>query len=129
MNDDIQGTASVTLAGILSSQKISNRKMKNEKILFVGAGSAGIGVGNLISVALENEGINISEARKQCWYFDDKGLLVKERKDLYSDQLPFAQDYSHIKNLVNVIEEIKPTILIGLSGVGGLFTESVLKKM
>ena len=103
--------------------------MKNEKILFVGAGSAGIGVGNLFSNALENEGIKISEAHKQCWYFDDKGLLVKERTDLYSDQLPFAQDYPHIKNLVNVIEKIKPTILIGLSGVGGLFTESVLKKM
>lgn len=129
MNDDIQGTASVTLSGILSSQKISKRTLVDEKILFVGAGSAGIGVGNLISYALEKDGVEISDARKQCWYFDDKGLLVKDRTDLYKDQLLFGHDYPFIKDLIDVIEKIKPTILIGLSGVGGLFTKMVLKKM
>ena len=129
MNDDIQGTASVTLSGILSSQKISKRTLVDEKILFVGAGSAGIGVGNLISYALEKDGVEISDARKQCWYFDDKGLLVKDRTDLYKDQLLFGHDYPFIKDLIDVIEKIKPTILIGLSGVGGLFTKIILQKM
>jgi len=129
MNDDIQGTAAVTLAGILASQKISKRILKREKILFVGAGSAGIGVGNLISYALEKEGVNPNKARERCWFFDDKGLLIKDRNDLYEDQIPFSHEQQHITDLVKVIETIKPTILIGLSGVGGLFTEPILKKM
>ena len=86
-NDDIQGTASVTVAGMLSALRITGGNLKEQRFLFLGAGEAGLGTGNLMVAALVEEGLSVEEACQCCWYFDSKGLVVKERTDLTGHKL------------------------------------------
>jgi len=94
-NDDIQGTGAVALAGLYSSLRISGGELRDQKILFLGAGEAGIGMGGMISSALVAEGLSEQEARNQCWFVDSKGLVVKNRSDLTEYKLPYAHDHEH----------------------------------
>ena len=128
-NDDIQGTAAVTLAGLLSSQRITKKKLAEEKILFYGAGTAGIGIANLYTRALVEKGYSEDAARKRCWFIDSKGLVTKGRKNLSDDKIPFAHDHDVRKDLCEIIESIRPTALIGISGQGQAFSRDVLERM
>jgi len=123
-NDDIQGTAAVTLAGLLSSQRITNRELAEERIVFYGAGTAGIGIANLYTSALVKEGYSEQEARSRCWFIDSRGLIVRERENLSENKIPFAHDHSISKNLFDIVESIRPTALIGISGQGQAFSRS-----
>ena len=128
-NDDIQGTAAVALAGLLSSQRITKKKLAEEKILFYGAGTAGIGIANLYTSALVEKGYSEGAARKRCWFIDSKGLVTKGRKNLSNDKIPFAHDHDVKEDLCEIIESIRPTALIGISGQGQAFSRDVLELM
>jgi malate dehydrogenase (oxaloacetate-decarboxylating)(NADP+) len=126
-NDDIQGTASVALAGIYSALRITGGKLRDQRLLFFGAGEAGTGVGELMVSALIAEGLTEAEARKACWFIDSKGLVVSSRTDLNHQKQRFAQDQPAMKETLEIIEAYKPTALIGASGQPGTFTQQVLE--
>jgi malate dehydrogenase (oxaloacetate-decarboxylating)(NADP+) len=128
-NDDIQGTAGVTLAGLIGANRLTGRSLQQEQILFYGAGEAASGIGNLIVSAIVKQGIPAEQARSRIWFVDSKGLVVKSRTDLARHKQPYAHDYKYIKNLEEIVDALKPTCLIGVSGQPQTFTEQVLRKM
>jgi malate dehydrogenase (oxaloacetate-decarboxylating)(NADP+) len=128
-NDDIQGTAGVALAGILASLRITKQKITDQRFLFLGAGSAGTGIAELISQAMAEAGMDIHEARRRNALFDVHGLLVTSRKDLADFQRPFAQDRQPISTFVEAVKALKPTGIIGVSGIPKLFTREVIETM
>jgi malate dehydrogenase (oxaloacetate-decarboxylating)(NADP+) len=127
-NDDIQGTASVALAGVLASTKISNVAFKDSVMMFLGAGSAATGIADLMVKALVEEGLRHEEALKRLWFVDIDGLVVKERNNLLPHNLPYAHQHPSM-NFIDAINDIKPNILIGASGAGGAFTKEVIEAM
>ncbi|XP_065157603.1 NADP-dependent malic enzyme isoform X2 [Atheta coriaria] len=130
-NDDIQGTASVVVAGLLASKRIVNKKLADHKFLFLGAGEAAIGIASLTVKAMQKEGLSVQEARERIWMFDIDGLLAKGRPEgnLGGHKAPFVKDHEASKDLRAVVEELKPTALIGASAAGGAFTPEILKIM
>ena len=128
-NDDVQGTAGITLAGMINATKLKGTELKNEKYLFLGAGSAGIGLANLLCSALVDEGMTLKEAQAQVHMFDVVGLLESTREDLFDFQKPYAHPHPPCKDFVAAIETIKPTTIIGVSTVGGTFTKDVIEAM
>lgn len=128
-NDDIQGTAGVALAGIYSALKMTQTAMTDHKFLFLGAGEAGTGIGDLIVSDLMNNGLSEDEAKKHCWYCDSRGLVVKSRDNLAHHKQFYAHDAEFIDNFETAVEQLKPTAIIGVSGQPKRFTESILKKM
>jgi malate dehydrogenase (oxaloacetate-decarboxylating)(NADP+) len=128
-NDDIQGTAAVTLAGLYSAMRITGGRLRDQTLLFLGAGEAGIGAGDLTVSAMVQEGLSIEEARKRCWFVDSKGLVVKSRTDLKGHKLRFAHDHEFLPGLLSVVKALKPTAIIGVSGQPKVFTQPVLEAM
>jgi malate dehydrogenase (oxaloacetate-decarboxylating)(NADP+) len=128
-NDDIQGTAAVALAGIYGALKITGQKLTDQRFLFMGAGSAGTGIAELISEAMVLEGLSIDEARSRCWLFDVNGLLVKSRNDIAGFQQPFTHDHPATGSFVEAIESIRPSTIIGVSTVPKLFNQQVIEAM
>jgi len=128
-NDDIQGTAGVALAGILASLGITRQKITDQRFLFLGAGSAGTGIAELISQAMAGAGMDIHEARRRNALFDINGLLVTSRADLAEFQRPFAQDHAPISTFVEAVKALKPTGIIGVSAVPKLFNREVIQTM
>jgi malate dehydrogenase (oxaloacetate-decarboxylating)(NADP+) len=128
-NDDIQGTGAVALAGMYSALRITGGKLKEQKILFLGAGEGGIGIGKLIISAMMAEGSTEEEARSRCWYFDSNGLVVKNRKDLTEHKVPFAHDHEPISDFLSAVESLKPTAIIGVSALSKAFNRQVLETM
>jgi malate dehydrogenase (oxaloacetate-decarboxylating)(NADP+) len=128
-NDDIQGTAAVALAGILGALRITGGKLSEQTFLFLGAGSAGIGIADLLTETIALEGIPREKARTHSWLFDVKGLLESSRNDLADFQKPYAHPHVPVKNFVDAIESIKPTAIIGVSTVAKAFNERVIKAM
>src|SRR5246500_1696493 len=126
-NDDIQGSAGAALAGILASLGITKQKITDQRFLFLGAGSAGAGIAELISQAMAGTGMGINEARRRNALFDIDGLLVTSRKDLAEFQKPFAQDRAPISTFVEAVKALKPTGIIGVSTVPKLFTREVIE--
>lgn len=128
-NDDIQGTAGITLAGMINAVKLKGTALKDEKYLFLGAGSAAIGLAGLLCSALVNEGMPLKEAQARVHMFDVGGLLEPSRSDLQDYQLPYAHANAPTKDFVAVIESVKPTTIIGVSTTGGAFTQQVVEAM
>lgn len=128
-NDDIQGTASVALAGLYSAVRIQGGGLKDQKILFLGAGEAGLGIGDLVVAAMQSEGLSKTEARRRCLFVDSKGLMVSSRKDLSERKRAFAFDGPGAADCLGAINLIKPTALLGVSGQQGIFTQKVLEAM
>ncbi len=128
-NDDIQGTASVTIAGLTTALEIKNEKLADQTVLFAGAGSAGIGIADMIVEAMVDEGRSKEDAGKRVTLFDVNGLIEASRKDLNASQGVYARDLKPTRDLAQAVVEVKPTILIGVSTVGGLFTETVIRNM
>jgi malate dehydrogenase (oxaloacetate-decarboxylating)(NADP+) len=140
-NDDIQGTAGVTLAGLANALKITGGQLKDQRILFLGAGSAAIGLANLMVFALGQQGVAAEVARRQIRMFDTQGLVVAGRSGLAPQKRPYAHDLppskpfnphdlaSECPRIVDAVEDFKPTILIGVSTVGKLFSREVVEAM
>ena len=128
-NDDIQGTAAVTLAGLYSALRITNGKLKDQKLLFLGAGEAGIGGADLAVSAMVEEGLTVEEARNRCWFLDSKGLVVKSRTDLNVPKRSYAHEHKFLPDLLSAVGALKPTAVIGLSGQARMFTQPVLEAM
>ncbi len=131
-NDDIQGTASVAVAGLIAALRATNTKMSDHTFLFQGAGEAAIGIANLIAMAMEkHEGIPFEKAIQKIWMKDSKGLIVKGRPEggISEHKAPFAHEHSPMKELGDIVKELKPSVLIGAAAVGGVFTEDIIKDM
>ena len=127
-NDDIQGTAAVTLSGVYASTRISGHDFKDLRIMFLRAGSAATGIGDLMVAAFMEAGLSREEAQARLWFVDRKGLVVKSREKLAPHNVPYAHDHEAM-DFESAIEDIKPHILIGATGTPGIFTESVIKAM
>jgi malate dehydrogenase (oxaloacetate-decarboxylating)(NADP+) len=128
-NDDVQGTASVTLAGIYSALRLTGGQLKDQTLLFLGAGEAGIGIADLIVSGMIEEGITEEEARAKCWFVDSHGLVVKSRTDLAHHKLPYAHDFEPVADLLTAVQAVKPTALIGVSGQPRTFTQEIVERM
>jgi malate dehydrogenase (oxaloacetate-decarboxylating)(NADP+) len=128
-DDDIQGTAGVTLAGLYSALGITGNRLSDHKFLFLGAGEAGIGIGDLVVTGLMAEGLKEADARRRCWFVDSKGLVVKSRTDLVHHKLPYAHDHAFLGDFLQAVETVKPTALIGVSGMPRTFTRPVVEAM
>ncbi|XP_066568304.1 NAD-dependent malic enzyme, mitochondrial [Amia ocellicauda] len=131
-NDDIQGTASVALAGLLAAQRVINKPITEQRVLFLGAGEAALGIANLIVMAMMEAGLSQVEARKKIWMFDKYGLLVQDRKDVTDgNQEAFVHQSpgENIKSFLDAVNVLKPTAIIGVAGAGKLFSSEVLQAM
>jgi len=130
-NDDIQGTAVTGLAGFLGVERVTKVPLEDHIILFAGAGSASLGISKLVLKELTSRGISEEDAVKNIYMIDSHGLLTKDRdkKTLLPDAMPFLKDMPPNKNLEDLIDQLKPSILLGATGVGGIFTEKVLRSM
>jgi malate dehydrogenase (oxaloacetate-decarboxylating)(NADP+) len=128
-NDDVQGTAGITLTGMINATKLKGTQLKDERYLFLGAGSAGIGLANLLCTALVAQGLTLEQAQAQVYMFDVHGLLESTRKDLVDFQQPYAHRHEPTKDFVAAIESIKPTAIIGVSTIGGAFNQKVIEAM
>jgi malate dehydrogenase (oxaloacetate-decarboxylating)(NADP+) len=128
-NDDVQGTAGIVLAGMINAAKIKGKKLSDEKYLFLGAGSAGIGLADLLCSAMVQEGLTLKQAQANVYMFDINGLLENTRTDLVDFQKPYAHRHAPTRDFVAAIETIKPTTIIGVSTVGGTFTQKVIESM
>ena len=128
-NDDIQGTAGVALAGMYAASRITGKKLTEQRFLFLGGGSAGSGIAELISQAMAREGLPLDEARRRNALFDINGLIVASRTDLADFQKPFAQDRPPIAHFVDAVRALRPTGIIGVSAVPKLFTREVIEAM
>jgi len=128
-NDDIQGTAAVTLAGLFSAMRVTGGDLRKQKILFLGAGEAGVGITDLIVSTLIDMGVPRAEAVRQCWLVDSTGLVVKSRTDLAPHKQKYAHDAPGAENLLAAIKVLKPTILIGVSGQAGSFQQEIVETM
>ena len=128
-NDDIQGTAAVALAGILGALRITGGKLSEQTFLFLGAGSAAIGIAGMLTERLVLEGIPAQDARARLWLFDINGLLEETRDDLPDFHKPYAHRHSPTRDFVDAIESLKPTAIIGVSTVGKAFNQRVIEAM
>jgi malate dehydrogenase (oxaloacetate-decarboxylating)(NADP+) len=128
-NDDIQGTASVALAGLLSALRITNQGLEDQKILFLGAGEAGIGIADMISLAMQESGLSEEQARQNNWFMDSSALVCTSRTNLATHKLKYAHQHGPISDFTEAIKVLKPTAIIGVSGQPGKFTEEVVHLM
>lgn len=138
-NDDIQGTGAVALAGVLSAIKVTGESLTKQKVIIFGAGSAGMGMAEQIFDAMIRFGMSREAAAQQFWLVDRKGLITDDMSDLTDAQKPFARlkketekfsrNASGYIELLTVIEQVKPTVLIGSSTVFGAFNEKIVKTM
>jgi malate dehydrogenase (oxaloacetate-decarboxylating) len=138
-NDDIQGTAAVTLGAILGAISVTGKTMKEQQIVFFGAGSAGTGVADELREAMKLEGLSDTEARERFWFIDSKGLIHSGRTDLTPEKQSYGQSQDRVLQLFkasqgqiglgDVIAKIDATILIGLSTVAGAFSEPIVREM
>ncbi|XP_052307005.1 NADP-dependent malic enzyme 4, chloroplastic isoform X2 [Populus trichocarpa] len=130
-NDDIQGTASVVLAGLVAALRVVGGTLADHTFLFLGAGEAGTGIAELIALEISKQtNMPMEEARKKIWLVDSKGLIVSSRKEsLQHFKKPWAHEHEPTKTLLDAVNDIKPTVLIGTSGVGRTFTKEVVEAM
>ena len=128
-NDDIQGTGAVALSGVLSALRLTGGKLRDQRVLFLGAGEAGIGIGENIVNVLMAEGLDSAAAHQRCWFVDSKGLIVKGRDSLTTHKLPFAHDHAPCADLLSAVKAIKPSMLVGVSGQAKTFTREIVNLM
>ncbi|XP_062127209.1 NADP-dependent malic enzyme [Drosophila sulfurigaster albostrigata] len=130
-NDDIQGTASVAVAGLLASLKIKKTQLKDNVLLFLGAGEAALGIANLCTMAMKAEGLTDEEAKSRIWMVDSRGVIVRDRPKggLTEHKLHFAQVHDPIDTLMEAVVKVRPNVLIGAAAQGGAFTREILEQM
>ncbi|WP_328315710.1 NAD-dependent malic enzyme [Streptomyces sp. NBC_00388] len=136
-NDDIQGTAAVALGALRGATEVAGLPLKEQQVVMVGAGSAGVGVMDMVRQEMVDEGLSDDQARARCWILDVDGLLTSDRDDLAGDQRAFARDPADtedwgvhgVAQLADVIENVKVGVLLGLSTAQGAFTEGIVRAM
>jgi len=128
-NDDIQGTAAVALAGLLSALRVIGGKLTDQTLLFLGAGEAATGIADLVVSAMVARGASEAEARRRNWLVDTRGLVVKNRSGLTEYKLAYAHEHAPIGDFLTAIRTLKPTAIIGVAAVGNTFTPEVLQTM
>ncbi len=128
-DDDIQGTAAVSLAGFYSALRLTGQSLKEQKLLFVGAGEAGIGIADLTVAAMISDGLSKQAAKEKCWFMDSKGLVVKSRDKLQDHKVPYAHDHEFVADLLTAIKVLQPSVLIGVSGQPQTFTKPIIEAM
>jgi len=138
-NDDIQGTAGVIVAGLFSALRITGHHIRDQRIVFAGAGASAQGISDLIVSAMMEEGLSEAEARKQVWTVDSQGLVTKARANLEDFKATYARDVAEVANyrvkdrdrisLLETVCNVKPTVLLGTSGTPGMFSREVVQRM
>jgi len=128
-NDDMQGTASVAVSGILSGLRITRKALQDQRILFVGAGEAALGIADLTCFALEKAGLSLDDARQRCWFVDSSGLVESTRTNLSHHKAPFAHKFRPVRTLSEAVKALRPTVLIGVAGMGRMFTKEIVEDM
>jgi malate dehydrogenase (oxaloacetate-decarboxylating)(NADP+) len=129
-NDDVQGTACITLAGLLSALRATGGSLADQRVLFLGAGEAGTGIAELIAIALEaRHGLTRAQARTRCLFMDSKGLVCAARRDLQPHKRPFAHDVPPCATLLEAVTRLRPTALVGVSTSPGAFSREILEVM
>ena len=128
-NDDIQGTAAVTLAGILSALRVTNRPLRDQTFLFLGAGEAATGIADLLTSALVAEGMEEGVARRRSWMVDSRGLVIRGRSALAEHKRPYAHEHPPLVSFLEAVEALRPTAIIGVGAVPGAFTREVIETM
>jgi len=128
-NDDIQGTASVTVAGVYSALRVTGRRMAEQTFLCLGAGEAATGISDLLSSAMVADGLDPATARGRCWMVDSKGLVVASRKDLAHHKKAYAHEHTPVADFLGAVKALKPTAIIGVGATPGLFTREVVEEM
>jgi malate dehydrogenase (oxaloacetate-decarboxylating)(NADP+) len=119
-DDDIQGTGAVGVAGVIGALRISGGQLAEQKLLFLGAGEAAIGVADVFAAALMEQGVDQDEARRQCWLFDSKGLVVAGRDSIDENKSPYAHEHVHT---VDFLEAVEPDLEVRVHGRAGLHLE------
>jgi malate dehydrogenase (oxaloacetate-decarboxylating)(NADP+) len=128
-NDDIQGTASVTVAGIFSALRVTRKKFREQTFLCLGAGEAATGISDLLVAAMQADGLSENDARGRCWLVDSKGLVVAERKDLAEHKKPYAHAHAPVGDFIGAVKTLKPTAIIGVGATPNTFTREVIESM
>ena len=132
-NDDIQGTGAVTVAGLLAAMKALGSTLNEQRIVILGAGSAAIGISDQIVAAMVQAGSDEHDATRKLWLVDSKGLVHDGRRDLESSKQKYARPATSIESVglkfLEVVKNVRPTILIGTSGQPGAFSEEVIRQM
>ena len=132
-NDDVQGTGAVIVGGFINAVKASGLRAQEHRAIFLGAGSAGVGVAKQIVEFFIKEGLTEEEARRKFWFVDSNGLVTLDRGDKLADhKVYFARDDNNgrqYQSLSRLIDFVQPTILMGLSTIGGAFNKDILRKM
>jgi len=128
-NDDIQGTAAVAVAGILSALRITGKTMSEQTFLCLGAGEAATGISDLLVNAMVEDGIDAAAARARCWMVDSKGLVVASRGELAEHKRPYAHPHAPVSDFIGAVKSLRPTAIIGVGAVPGTFTEEVVREM
>ena len=128
-DDDIQGTGAVAVAGIMAAMRLTGGRLAEQKLLFLGAGEAGIGVADTFVAALADEGVPADEARARCWFVDSRGLLVEGRDHVVEHKRPYAHPHAPLDDFLEAVRVLRPTAIIGLSGQPQTFTREVIEAM
>ena len=128
-DDDIQGTGAVAVAGIIAAMRITSGALAEQKILFLGAGEAGIGIADVFVAALREEGLSTEDARKHCWFVDSRGLLVAGRDNIAEHKKPYAHEGKFTADFREAVNTLKPTAILGLSGQPASFTQPIVEAM
>jgi len=128
-NDDIQGTAAVALAGIVSALRVSGGRLGDQTLLFLGAGEAATGIADLAVTAMIAEGLDPAAARARCWLFDSRGLVQAGRTDLVEHKLPYAHPHAPVAGFADAVRALRPTAIIGVAATAGAFNEEVVRGM
>jgi malate dehydrogenase (oxaloacetate-decarboxylating)(NADP+) len=128
-DDDIQGTGAVGVAGLISALRLTGGELAGQKLLFVGAGEAAIGIADVFVAALRQQGIAEDDARRRCWLFDSRGLVVADRNSLAPHKARYAHDHPPVGHIAEAVAALRPTALLGLSGQPGLFDREIIEAM
>jgi len=128
-NDDIQGTASVTVAGIFSALRVTGKSMSQQTFLCLGAGEAATGISDLLVSAMVDDGLDEASARGRCWMVDSKGLVVASRSGLAEHKKPYAHPHEPVGDFIGAVRTLKPTAIIGVGATPGTFTREVVEEM
>jgi len=128
-NDDIQGTASVTVAGIFSALRVTQQRMSEQTFLCLGAGEAATGISDLLVTAMVEDGLDEAAARGRCWMVDSKGLVTAGRKELAEHKKPYAHPHEPVADFIGAVRALKPTAIIGVGATPQTFTREVIETM
>jgi malate dehydrogenase (oxaloacetate-decarboxylating)(NADP+) len=129
LDADIERAATVVLAGLHSAQDACGGSLASQRLLFLGAGRAAVGIADLVVAAMVAQGVAPARARSVCWLFDSRGLVVARRGDLAWRKRAYAHEHAPVLDFRSAVHELKPTAIIGVAAAAGEFTREVIEEM